>query len=177
MNSKNFSFGFLSLLCISPSIALAQERIGEVTMKSSMGGFKITSPGDVNAFGKIEMSFKGTMLIVGYEGTPIVQGPGLRVEYENKGQKRIEYFGKGTLTLNGKFRAIQFFGNDLDLHWVGMGICRVYGGYDKNGNIGTYEVKGDKLGYWSSGGSQFTVPPRDTIIPPKVRVKAKGSGG
>lgn len=177
MNSKVFSFGLLGLLCISPSIAQGPIKTGEVVMKAPRGAFKITSPGDVKAFGKIQVSFKGTFLVVGYDSkVPIVPSAGLRTEYKNDKRERIEFFGEGTVTLDGKFRAIQYFGRNLNMTWNGYGICRVYGEFDKDGNTGTYEVKGDKLRYWGSGGTTFTVPPRDTIIPPKVKIKGSGGG-
>ena len=182
MNPKVFRFGCLAMLCISPSFAqnptsTAPAPIGEAVMKTNIGAFKITSPGDVKAFGKVQITFKGTLLIVGYDSSvPIVASAGLNKEYENKQRERIEFFGQGTVTLDGKFRAIQFFGRNLDMKWVGNGICRVYGEFDKNGDTGTFEVKGDQKRFWGSGGTTFTVPPRNNnVVAPKVKIK--GSGG
>jgi hypothetical protein len=182
MNSKFYSLAFLGLLCITPSIAqgpapVVPVKTGEVFMKTNIGAFKITSPGDVKAFGKIQLSFKGSLLIIGYDGkTPIVPSGGLRVEYQNDKRQRIEYFGEGTVTLDGKFKAIQFFGRNLKMNWAGFGICRLYGEFDKEGNTGTYEVKGDQLRYWGTGGTTFTVPARtNNAIAPKIKVK--GGGG
>jgi hypothetical protein len=187
MHSKFFSLGLVSLLCIAltgaqgpASAAAVPVKTGEVVMKTTKGSFKITSPGDVNAFGKIQMSFKGSLLIIGYDGKiPIVPSAGLRVEYKNDKRQRIEYFGEGTVTLDGKFRAIQFLGRNLNLSWTeAYGICRVYGQFDKDGNTGTFTVKGDQERYWGSDGTTFTVPPRtnNAVVPP-IKVKPKGSGG
>jgi hypothetical protein len=179
MNSKLISFGCLSSLCIAPLFAqVPQDQTGEVLMKTNIGAFKITSPGDKKAVGKIQITFKGTLLIVGYDGSPINVGPGLRTEYENKKRERVEYFGQGTITLDGKFRAIQFFGRNLTMNWVGMGICRLYGEFDKNGDTGTYEIKGEKLRYWATGGTTITIPSRNSAASQSApKVKIKGSGG
>ena len=176
MNSKVISFGCLSLLSITPGIAQAPEATGEAVLKTNIGAFKITSPGDKKAFGKIQMTFKGSILIIGYEGTtPIVASGALRVEYQDAKRQRIEYFGNGTITLDGKFRAIQWFGRNLTLNWNGMGICRAYGEFDKDGNTGTIDIKGEKTRYWGSGGTTFTVPARNANIEaPKVNIKKSG---
>lgn len=165
-------------MCINPCIAQAPvDRTGEIVMKTNKGSFKILSQADKKAFGKIQMSFKGTILIVGYEGTaPITTTPGLRVEYKNDKYARIEYFGEGTLTLDGKFRAIQWFGKNLNMFWSGLGICRVYGEFDKNNETGTYAIKGEPVRYWGSGGTTFTVPARvSSSEAPPVIIK-KGGG-
>ena len=177
MNSKVISYGCLSLLCITPCLGQAPaDATGEAIMKTNVGAFKINSPGDKKAFGKIQMSFKGSLLIIGYEGAaPIVASGGLRVEYKDDKRQRVEYFGNGTVTLDGKFRAIQWFGRSLNMTWNGMGICRLYGEFDKNGDTGSYEVKGDKVRPWGTGGMSFTVPGRNsTIVAPKVNIKKSG---
>ncbi len=179
MNSKPISFGCLSLLSIVPCLAQAPVKTGEVVMKTNIGAFKISSMGDVNASGKIKMSFKrGTLLIVDYKGAaPIGTTPGLRVEYENKKRKRIEFHGEGTVTLDGTFQSIQFFGRSLDMSWSGAGICRVYGEFDNAGNTGTFFVKGEKEMPWGTGGTYFTLPSRNAnIVVPKIRPKGTGGG-
>lgn len=171
MNSKLISFGCLAALIVTPSIAQAPDNTGEVVMKTNIGSFKITSPGDKKSFGKITMSFKGSLLIVGYDGkSPVSVSGNLRTEYENKSRDRVLYFGQGTVTLDGKFHAIQWFGRNLTMNWNGMGICRLYGEFDKEGNTGTYSIKGDVLRYWGNGGTMFTLPaPNTAIVTPKVR--------
>ena len=176
MNSKVISFGCAGLLSITPILALAQDATGEAVLKTNVGAFKITSPGDKKAFGKIQMSFKGSVLIIGYEGAPIVASNGLRVEYKEDKHQRIEYFGEGTITLDGKVRAIQWFGRNLNMTWNGQGIIRLYGEFDKDGNTGTIDVKGDKTRFWATGGITYTIPPRNSVTaPPKVNIK-KGGG-
>lgn len=178
MNSKVISLGCVGLISIIPCLAQNPELTGEAVMKTNIGAFKINSAGDVKAFGKIRMTFKrGTLLIVGYEGAnAITATSGLRVEYQNDKRKRVVYHGEGTVTLDGKFQSIQFFGRNLDMNWSGMGICRLYGEFDKAGETGTYFVKGDKERPWGTGGTYFTLPARNAnIVVPKIR--PKGSGG
>jgi hypothetical protein len=53
-----------------------------------------------------------------------------------------------------------------------MGIFRLYGEFDKTGMTGTYQITGDKLRYWGSGGTTFAVP-RPDLAPasrPKVKI-------
>jgi hypothetical protein len=148
-----------AVLALSGAV-FAQQQTGEVVMKTAIGSFKILRANDKQpAFGKIEMNFKGSLLIVGYKGKAPIQMVGnLRKEYENKKTDRMLLVGQGKVVLDGEFRAIQWFGRDLTMTWNGFGICRLYGEFDKNGQTGTYVVKGDVLRYWGSGGMQFTLP-------------------
>lgn len=176
MNSRIFTLSAAGILLAAPCIAQAPPEVGEVVMKTTVGSFKITSPGDQLAYGKIRMSFKGSCLIVGYDNKiPVVASPGLRVEYNNAKRGRIEYFGTGTITLEGRFRALQWMGQNLDMNWIGLGICRVYGEFDKNNNTGTYEIKGQKPLDWGNGGMTFSIPLKvNKVIPPKVKINGGG---
>lgn len=176
MNSKVLSFCCLALVSVVPSLAQAPQETGEVDMQTNIGAFKITSAGDDKSSGKIKMTFKGSCLVVGYEGTaPVAASTGLRVEYDNKKRDRVVFHGQGTVTLDGKFRAIQWFGQDLKMNWVGRGICRLYGEFDKNQNTGTYTIKGKQPMYWGTGGMQFSIPARsDNFVPPKVHINGGG---
>jgi hypothetical protein len=153
-----FRFLALGLGTLAVSLASAQIPSGEVDLKTSVGSLKINSPGKEKARGRIQMSFRGTLLLSDYKGaTPIVTGT-FRKEYDNAQGKRTVYYGKGTITLDGNFRAIQWFGSDLNMKWIGMGICRLFGEFDKAGKTGTYQVKGDLVRYWGSGGTTFSIP-------------------
>ncbi len=164
-------------MCVAPSLAQAPQELGRAIMKTNIGSFKITSPGDQNAYGKIRMSFKGSCLIVGYNGkAPVAVTPGLRVEYQNKDRNRVVYFGQGTITLDGTFRAIQWFGRNLDMDWHGLGICRVYGEFDKNNYTGTFQLDDLKPAEWGSGGLTFSIPVRQTNTTVKPKVKINGGG-
>lgn len=136
---------------------------GVVDFWTKVGSFKIVSPSsEVKARGSLTMTFSGTVLIVGLEGTAVPSG-GIRQEYKSDKQARQAYFGKGSLTVNGKWRAIQFFGRDFKGHWDGMGIMRLYGEFDDKLETGTYRIEGgDGDEAWGNGGRQIILPPAKT---------------
>jgi len=175
----NFRVSILPLL-ILPAFAAPQTPAakpggdtGEIVLKAALGSFKIVSPGDRNAYGKLEMNFKGTVLLVGYKpNAPIQIAGNIRKEYDNKDRERVLYHGQGRIVVDGTFKAIQWFGRDLTARYNGMGIFRLYGEFDKTGMTGTYQITGDKLRYWGSGGTTFVVP-RPDLAPasrPKVKI-------
>jgi hypothetical protein len=172
MISRFSSIGLVAA-ALTP-VAFAQNT-GEVDMKAAIGSFKINSPGKENARGRIQMSFRGTLLLVNYTGaTPVITGT-IKKEYDNQAKKRMVFHGQGTVTVDGNFRALQWFGKDLTMKWIGMGICRIYGEFDSTGKTGTYQVKGDLLRYWGSGGMTFTLPIPNSE--PAVKPKIKRNGG
>lgn len=178
----------VAMMASVPAVAQTPEKVkqlesgpvlqGEAWLKAKVGSFKIASPGDERALGDIKMTFQGSVLIVNYGGsTPITATAGLRKEYENKDRNRVVYFGRGTITLSGRFRAMQWFGTDLDMTWKGMGLCRVSGKFDKDGNTGQYFVKGDAEPKWWPADTTltFALPRReDTLVAPKIKMKTGG---
>ena len=142
---------------------------GTVDFETKVGSFKILSPNsDVKARGTIAMSFQGTVLVVGLEGraTP---GAGVKKSYDNAQRGRQVFFGKGTLTIDGKWRAIQFFGREYKGRWKGFGIMRLYGEFDDKLQTGTYTVQGQKPEPWGSGGRQVYLPA--PVQPGRVKPK------
>lgn len=186
--ARSLTLTAIAALMVVPAVAQSPEKLkqleagplltGECWMKAKYGSFKIVSPGDPRAYGDIKMSFKGSVLIVNYDGKiPIVATGALRKEYENKDRNRVIYYGQGTITLNGRFRAMQWFGSDLDMTWKGMGVCRLQGKLDKDGNTGKYFITGEKQPQWWPADSTLTImiPRReDTIIAPKVKINPSG---
>jgi len=148
-------------------------KTGIVDMATNIGSFKIVSPGEVKSFGKIDIEFNGSVLIIGLNGT-VIPSAGLRNEYSNAKHERTGYNGKGKLTIEGEWTAIQFFGRDMRAHWEGLGICRLYGEFDKNLDTGTFTIKGDKVRAWNQGGNMFVLPRGEDNSPtPRVK-KADG---
>ena len=145
---------------------------GTIDFSSKVGSFKILSPNsDVKARGKIQMSFKGSVLVVGLEGN-VTPGPGVRLQYKNDEHARQAYFGEGTLTVDGKWRAIQFFGRDFSGHWDGMGIMRLYGEFDDKLETGTFKIAGDQPRPWGNGGMTVVLPKApDGTTRVKARIK------
>lgn len=171
----------LSAVCAAvvpqtPAAKLAQAQPasekGEVVFNAAIGSFKLVSPGERNAFGKLEMNFKGTVLLVGLkENAPVQVSGNVRKEYENKDRERILFHGQGRIVVDGTFKAIQWFGRDLSARYNGMGIFRLYGEFDNKGMTGTYQITGDKLRYWGSGGITVIVPRPDFAPTAKPKVK------
>jgi hypothetical protein len=161
------------LIVSALAVSAFAQTSGEVDFKTAIGSFKISSPGIEKARGKITMSFTGTLLLSDYKGSAPVFTGTVRKEYENLKEKKVVYFGKGTVTIDGSFRAVQWFGRDMSAKWVGMGICRLYGEFDKDGNTGTFLVKGDALRYWGSGGTTFSIP-NPTLVRPKAPIIKRG---
>lgn len=175
----NFRVSSLALLLL-PVLATPQTppakpagETGEMVFSAAIGSFKLVSPGDRNAFGKLELNFRGTVLLVGHKPTSPIQISGnVRKEYDNKDRERVLYHGQGRIVLDGSYKAVQWFGRDLSARYNGMGIFRLYGEFDKKGMTGTYQITGDKLRYWGSGGMTVVVP-NPTLAPsakPKVKI-------
>ncbi len=145
---------------------------GTIDFRSKVGSFKILSPNsDVKARGRITMSFSGSVLVVGLDGN-VTPGSGVRLQYKDDAHARQTFFGKGTLTVDGRWRAIQFFGRDFSGHWDGMGIMRLYGEFDDKLETGTYVIKGDEPRPWGNGGMTVVLPkPPDATKRAKPRIE------
>lgn len=147
-----------------------------VNFETRVGSFKIKSGADP-ATGKLTMNFTGTVLVSGLEpGSKVTVSPGVRREiYDTKHNKAV-YHGTGTLTFEGKTRAIQWFGKNLKARFVGVAILQFYGEFDNNFNTGTFKYDGiAEEGMWGTGGRQITVPHADQVKPaPKVRINPNG---
>ena len=151
------------ILCSGVAVSQVGEhdasKTGEADLKTSIGSFKILKRGDVLPSGKIRMSFKGTVLVVGLKKDAKFSITGnVRKEYENAQRGRICYHGQGTITMDGTFESIQWFGRDLNMNWIGQGVCRVYGEFDSRGDTGTFTYKGDKPKFWGNGGMTYVLP-------------------
>ncbi|HEY0867066.1 MAG TPA: hypothetical protein VGE01_06805 [Fimbriimonas sp.] len=156
-----------SIAVVLPSILVAQSpaavskvpsraNYGVMYFNTNVGSFKILGPGDDKAEGVVSFACNGSVLISGLEGT--VQ-TNLRKEIDNKDLNKQVYFGRGNITISGKYSAIQFFGRDLRAAWNGAGIIRLFGEFDKDLNTGEYWYGGaPSKRYWSSGGMTLTNP-------------------
>lgn len=166
----------LALLAAS-SIDAAQEqqRYGTVFLRTRVGSFKMLGVAGLPAEGHIEVSFTGTMLI---NGKPkVTASGGLRKEYVNEAHEQQAYHGKGSLVIDGKFTAIQWFGRDLKCTWKGFGVARLVGEFDKDLKTGEYwyiQNPGD-IHDWGTTLTLITNPPRigDYKPIPQLRPQAK----
>jgi hypothetical protein len=119
--------------------------------QTNLGSFKL-----LNGEGRVEFSFSGTVLLSHVEGKIEPRG-NLRQEFNDR--NRRAYFGTGTIVVEGKFRAIQWFGSNMKGQWHGRGIARLIGEYDKNLETGYYwyASSGDKRP-WYNVATEFVLP-------------------
>jgi len=101
-------------------------------MQTKLGSFKF-----IDAEGRADVSFSGTLLLTKHEGGSfqIVEGK-LRKEYDAKG--RTVYTGKGRIVVTGKWRGLQWFGSDMKSVFYGRGFVRLTGEFDRNLNTGDF---------------------------------------
>lgn len=146
----------------------AAERTDTMFFETNIGSFKL-----LNCKGTLNFSFEGTVLISGLEGPLTVTGP-LKKEYESADKKRIAYYGKGTIVAKGKWRGIQWFGQNMKGSFDGIGIIRMVGEFDKNMNTGYYWYKSNpEKQIWYSAGTERTIPQPEAAVPKKP-VRAGG---
>ncbi|MEM2786021.1 MAG: hypothetical protein QW652_05085 [Candidatus Nitrosotenuis sp.] len=129
----------------------AAPKYGRMHLWAAIGSFAL-----LNGEGSLEMKFKGTLLISNLDGTSAVSG---KVRKEFDGMGRTVWFGEGVAKVSGKWRKIQWFGEDVDCVWEGRGLARVYGEYDER-TKSTGRVKVDDLPEepWMTNGREFYVP-------------------
>jgi hypothetical protein len=129
----------------------------DLWFKTNVGSFKIMPRGDVLPSGELTMTFVGSVLISELKGTVTPVG-NVRREYQNKERGKEVWFGTGKLTVKGSFRAIQWFGRNLDAKFSGNGYMRLYGEFDKNLETGTYWFDPKEKKFWSNYGSNVGIP-------------------
>lgn len=144
---------------------------GTLHLRTKLGSYKL-----MNGAGRVDIRFVGSMLISGLEGTVVVDpaaGP-VKEEYKNdKFQKQV-FSGAGRVTVTGKFKAIQWFGKDMDTVWYGVGQARIDGEFDRNLETGFYwyDDPAEKFAWPSDGTMTITNPApnrrRSTVTPREV---------
>lgn len=134
--------------------------------ETNLGSFR-----SANGAGKLHFSFEGTVLIHNWdldvkpkdiEKAPktykvTLQGK-IRKEYERHG--RAVYFGKGTITIEGSWRAVQWFGKNMKGYWTGQGAMSIVGEFDKQGNTGLYWYDPARKNYWPTSLMELSLPER-----------------
>ncbi len=153
---------------------LSPNEIDTIRMATRLGSFRL-----IDGVGKVEITFTGTVLISQLKGVKTVTG-NVRMEYpRNEKEKKMGrevWFGTGKIVVDGSFRAIQWFGKDMNAVWTGAGQMRLYGEFDDKLNTGTYVYDSEKVTqYWSPYGTNIPLPPpRDAG---RVKPNIKKSGG
>lgn len=151
-----------------PGMAAAQADYGTVNLSTRLGMFKIVKINlDTPAEGRLEMSFKGTVLVSDYRGKEIVVKGDIRKEFPDpkvlprypEGYRKVVYHGTGTLILDGKYNAVQWMGRELKAKWTGKGFLRLYGEFDDNGETGTFYYNDPKkINYWAVPSMELAIP-------------------
>ncbi|CAN5656842.1 hypothetical protein BH11ARM2_BH11ARM2_30200 [soil metagenome] len=156
--------------------AMPKPTIGSDTLKfkTTLGSFKILGSSKDPARGNLNVSFRGTILLTDAQGDVKITGD-VRKEYEDIPHKKVAYFGKGHLALNGSARSVQFFGSDVDGSFKGFGVMRMYGEFDKNFDTGTYQFVGSQPMPWGTGGINLPVPQVIYGQMPNVKPKVQDS--
>ncbi|HVL38588.1 MAG TPA: hypothetical protein VM328_04270 [Fimbriimonadaceae bacterium] len=132
---------------------------GGLNFQTNLGSFKILRDRSRAAEGRLDVSFSGTLLIRGLQGTASVTSGQIRKEIDRKQNNITVYFGTGSMSVYGKFDAIQWFGKDMKGTFRGFGIARLYGEFDENLNTGTYTEEGStEVRFWSPHGSTVPIP-------------------
>jgi len=99
---------------------------GTMNLQSNLGTFR-----SIDGEGRFDIAFKGSLLVSKLEGKVTPVGA-IKKEYDKYG--RQVYFGEGRLVVEGKWRAIQWFGTNMRTTWYGKGIILILGEFDKDLN-------------------------------------------
>ena len=136
---------------------------------SNLGSFRT-----IDGSGRMEFEFKGTVLVGRLEGKATPTGT-LRLEYDKNG--RQIYTGSGRLVIEGKWRAVQWFGSNMRGVWWGKGAMRLVGDFDKKLQTGDYWYdRPDERASWPANGTTTLWLPKpgygaDADVVPKERKK------
>jgi hypothetical protein len=134
---------------------------------ANVGAFKILSRGPTPAQGTLTMTFAGTILVSGLQsGGKVTTSGNVRREYDNAQYGKQVYFGRGQITISGKFSGIQWFGRDMSAKFTGYAIARLFGEFDKKLETGRwwYADEPDKKRYWNPNGANQVSIPKDTAF-------------
>lgn len=159
-------------------------KVDRLSFASKLGSFKLQLRDDKDLVkGTLELNFTGTVLVSGLSKDGVVtMGSGVRLEYKNDQQNRRVYFGTGTLKITGTARSVQFFGRDLTGTFLGRGVFRFYGEFDKNLKTGDYwygmptDAKAERTP-WGTYGMQAVVPKGEPAGIPQQPIKGRKIGG
>jgi len=152
---------------------------GELHFTTNIGSFKLLGTDDKDVTGHFEMTAKGTVLVSGVKNKPTTTGS-LKLEYSYEPLKKYAYHGQGTLTLDGTWRSVQWFGTGLSGTFKGRGKFRLVGEFDKDLNTGLYwTTAGSKKEYWPANSVMEVLVPGFTsdVVKPEAVPVPSSSGG
>jgi hypothetical protein len=164
----------IAILVPAASLGQATDQ-GTVFFRTNVGSFKVLGVQARPAEGKFQVTFTGTMLVNRVSGSdPKITVAGkLRKEYEDSKHLQVAYHGTGTMTIEGKFSSLQWFGKNMSARWDGFGIARLVGEFDKELKTGEYWYVQNPadIRSWGTQLKEITNPPRpgDYIVIAKPR--------
>ena len=181
----------ISAAVLAPGLAQAQQRDRDtIFFKTNVGSFKILGVEEVEpngttrprpAEGKIQITFTGTLLVnkVANNDPKITVSSGLRKEYDDRAHQQVAYHGTGTMTVDGKFTSVQWFGRDMSARWDGFGIARLVGEFDKDLKTGQYWYieNPDDIKDWGTQLKEITNPPKPGDFTQVATPRGRKSGG
>lgn len=184
---RSHVFGAVALFLGATAVAQNPSdltKVERLSFASKLGSFKLQLRDDKDLVkGTLEISFTGTVLISGLSKDGVVTpGPGVRLEYKDDEHSRRVYFGTGKLTMTGTARSVQFFGRDVSGTFLGRGVFRFYGEFDRNLKTGDYwywlptDTKAERTP-WGTYGMQAVVPKGDPATIPQQPIKGRKIGG
>lgn len=155
---------------------VAPREFGTLNFESTLGSFRFVDSAGKSGEGKVTVEFTGTFLISKLEGKLSVSG-NLKKEYDSAG--RQVFFGTGKIVVDGKFRALQWFGRNMKGSWNGAGIAMFYGEFDRNLKTGEFWYNDPKeREVWGTGGRSAILPEQtNKPIQPVDRANKKKGGG
>jgi hypothetical protein len=173
--SRSLTAVFATAALLVPAAGFGQASgLGTIFFKTNVGSFKLLGVATRPAEGKVQVTFTGTILIdKNSDSDPKITVTGnLKKEYDKKEHLQVAYHGTGTMIIDGKFTAIQWFGRDMSARWDGFGVARLVGEFDKDLKTGSYwyTQNTDDVREWGTQLKTVTNPP----APGDFIVKAVG---
>ncbi len=132
-----------------------------VYWQAQLGSFKV-----IDGEGRLRFSFEGSVMVNAANAQVEVTG-NVRKELEKR--QRVVYRGKGTITISGKWRGVQFFGRNIDAMMYGRGVIQLTGEFfrdPKTGELVTgtywYDDPKNKQFWFANGLTTVYLPPLQT---------------
>lgn len=149
----------------SAQVASAQQLSDTIHLQTGLGSFKM-----IDGKGTASFTFEGTVLLINVEGSVRTEG-NLKLEFDDPRMKRRAYYGKGKITIVGKWRGVQWFGSNLLGYVKGDSKIRLTGEFDRSLSTGTYWYgnKTDEKFPWYTTGITVVVPEDPRLSPKPLR--------
>ena len=165
--SRVASVALLACLVMPVNSQDSKPEYGVLNLSSRLGSYKL-----LDGEGTVEINFTGTVLVSHLKGSATPSG-NVKLEYDANDRKA--FFGSGKVVVNGSFRAVQWFGRNMNTKWTGRGIARLHGDFDKDLHTGWYwyDTNAEARKIWKFHGQVIPVPEPKAPQP----IERGGTGG